>query len=411
MQAMARCMEPDFAPRVQPYECRNIYSILASEREREQLLPALETLCRNAATSAAASTAASSTRAQEKHLLPSPENIERLLHIIRPYGETPSLRVIAPNFRRRTSGSVLAFVVHYTLGPALEARLAEALAPSADEEGETGQAIAGSSGKGPTTTPSDESEAGKGTPGVSWGSSAARSGDQLSADVGGEDGSRHHGQDEETARLPPLERCEVRGVLDGVEAVRIPLNAGETEDSLAMRAVFPVYPPRCSEHPLQAAMEDRGGVRVGGAWDVSEDVFQIEARGIERVCTAESFSTHRVHAELSCCTAGAAYDSESDEASTAAGDATRPGSRCEVFAKTAPVEYFHTGNGADVYSSWEDQDSAPGGGGRSRLLDPPPGDVSVSLYLESAPETIRTTVVVPRWSSDGDVREVGQLLG
>ena len=309
-------MEPDFAPRMQPFECRNIYALLASVRERDQLLPALETLSRNAAATIAASTAASSTLAPEKHLLPSSENIQRLLQIVRPYSQAPSLRMIAPSVGGRTSGSVFAFVAHCTLGTALEARLAEALGPSADQQGETEQALAGSSGKGPTTTQSDENEVGKGTTGIWWGGSAARSGDKLSADAGGKDGNWHHGQDEEAPRLPPLEHCEVRGVLDGLEAVRIPLSAAKTHANLAAKAVFPVYPPRGSEHPLQEAMKDRVGDRDGGAWDASEDVFYLEARDIERICTADSFGIHRVHAELSCCTAGATDESASHESST-----------------------------------------------------------------------------------------------
>ena len=314
--------------------------------------------------------------------------------------------MIAPTLRGRTSGSVFAFVAQYTLGTALEARLAEGIALSNDKAGETKRApLAGSIGKEPMATESDEKETGEGTPRKLSEGSALRSDDQLSAYARSKDGSRHR-RDEEAAQLSPLERCEVRVVVDGVEAVRIPLNANETEDNLAMRAVFPVYSPRCSEHPLQAAMEEAGG-RARGGWDSSEDVFHLESREIERVCTADSFGSHRVHAELSCCTFGAAGESANSQASTATGDATPPRSTCEVFAKTAQVEYFHTGNGADVYSSWEEEHGQQGGESRSRLLDPPPEDISVSLYLESAPETIRTTVTVPRWSSDGNVWEVG----
>lgn len=271
------------------------------------------------------------------------------------------------------------------------------------------------SGEEPTTTLLDEKEAGKGTPGGSWGASPTHNGDQLSAEEARDkDGSRNsreeHEEEEEGTRLPPLERCEIGVVVDGVEGLRTPLNTAETEQNMVSRAVFPAYSPRCSEHPLQAAMEDAAGGRDAGDWDASEDAFHLEARDIERVCTADDFGPHRVHAELSCCTFGVADVSAYDETATPAGDAATPRASCEVFAKTAPVEYFHPANGADVYSSWEEEDTELGEErSRSRLLDPPPEVISVSLYSGSAPDTVRTTVAVPRWSSDGEVWEVGHI--
>lgn len=97
----------------------------------------------------------------------------------------------------------------------------------------------------------------------------------------------------------------------------------------------------------------------------------------------------------------------------------------EVLATSATVEYFHTAHLADVLSSspWTEPS-----GGDSRdnkgayhgddskvskvsnsLFDSPPEEVSVSLYLESDPETV-VVVAVPRWLSDGEVWEVRERV-
>lgn len=94
-------------------------------------------------------------------------------------------------------------------------------------------------------------------------------------------------------------------------------------------------------------------------------------------------------------------------------------SEWEVLATTATVEYFHTGNGADVLSSspWTEATAAEehvdagekrgdGLGGTIPLLVPPPEELSVSLYLEDDPNEIVAVVAVPRWHSDGEVWEV-----
>lgn len=426
VQAMARCLEPDFAARVAPHECRNLYTTLASERGKSHLLPALETLARNA--DAARTAPSSSTLAPgKKRFLPSAENIEKLLSTFHSYRETPSLHMLQPKHGGRISGSAVAFVAQYALGTALGARLAEGLGRSSIGKGaepEQVMSLAGNCERELTTTTRlEEHESGNATiGGCSWSAPATQTADQPPAGGEHEDDIRRHRREEVVTRLPPLERCEVAFLVGGVAALRLPLNAEETGDGTVMRAVTPAYPPRCSEHPLQtaaAAAAKTGGNGGGGwHWESSEDTYSLEPRSIERVCTDESFGPHLAHAELSCCTSGVTGVSAYDEATTAAGDTATTRSTCEVFAKTDPVEYFHTGNGADVYSSWgkekaeeeeeEDNRSGGGGGAGQPLLDPPPEDISVLLYLENARDTLRTTVSVPRWSSDGEVWEVGQ---
>lgn len=87
-----------------------------------------------------------------------------------------------------------------------------------------------------------------------------------------------------------------------------------------------------------------------------------------------------------------------------------------VLATTATIEYFHTGNGADVLlpSPWaaamaaeQGVDSRRGGLGSTDLpFVAPPDELSVSIFLEDDPDEIVATVAVPRWYSDGEVWEV-----
>lgn len=90
----------------------------------------------------------------------------------------------------------------------------------------------------------------------------------------------------------------------------------------------------------------------------------------------------------------------------------------DVLATSTMVEYFHTGNLGDVLSSspWKvDVEDAHDNaldergdeqGGTDPLFDPPPDELSVSLYSKSDPKTTLAVVTVPRWLSDGDVWEV-----
>lgn len=95
-------------------------------------------------------------------------------------------------------------------------------------------------------------------------------------------------------------------------------------------------------------------------------------------------------------------------------DSRSEGSGWQVLASSTTVEYFHTGNLADVLSSspWtapaEGQrgDAGMENGGGNPLFVPPPEELSVSLYLESDPDHTVLVLAIPRWFSDEEVWEV-----
>lgn len=218
---------------------------------------------------------------------------------------------------------------------------------------------------------------------------------------------------------PLLRRCEVRIVVDGVVADRIPIEPTAGTMELA-RAVTPAYPSRCCEHPAHSAtMAAAGG--AARAWDSNPDVWYVEAREIEKVCTQDAFGIHRMHAELTCCSGGGGGGegvSRDDSTATAIGGAAvSPGEAllqpsCEVIASAAPVEYFHTANGEEPPTTWKEGKGVDEGSVSSSqsLLDPPPDDISVSLHLDSSTsDDARAVLSVPRWSSYGEVWEVGLL--
>lgn len=199
---------------------------------------------------------------------------------------------------------------------------------------------------------------------------------------------------------PSIRRCEVRVVVDGAVAQRILLDSAQTSQSVAV-GVTPVYGSRCSEHPAHATMAAATAKGAAPVWTHNKNMWYMEAREVDRVCTNDTFGPHRVHAELACCDGG-----EGGGANTVEHDVAGPGepeSSCEVLAIAAPVEYIHTANGAPVLSAWseEQQETGP-----SPLLLPPPDNISVSLHLERLPATVNGVVTVPRWSSDGEVWEV-----
>ncbi|CAM9990699.1 unnamed protein product [Pylaiella littoralis] len=202
------------------------------------------------------------------------------------------------------------------------------------------------------------------------------------------------------------------------------------------KGVIPDYysTPRCSEHPLKAEVLAAAGEGAGTAgsaagWRKDEDAWRIEAREVDRVCTRDAFGAHRLHAELSCCHhggGGTAFPGTSGHGSSS--------EVCEIVAQSAPVEYLHTGlsvsdagypkhghvvnilsdswaavdrggSGSDFGSgTGSDSESGSAFGSGSLLLDPPPEDISVSVYVERAAENT-IVVSVPRWISDGEVWE------
>ncbi|CAM9184652.1 unnamed protein product [Ectocarpus sp. 12 AP-2014] len=237
----------------------------------------------------------------------------------------------------------------------------------------------------------------------------------------------------DTGMEPPLsdyDRCVVRAVVDGSISSTIPVDTADVfkndgEAAVEMQtAIVPTYDhnPHCSEHPAKAL----------AGWGANEDVWRLDSRAVDRVCTREAFGAHRIHGELACRrSTSTVAESQSkpivhgnaneggwgSAASSPLPESNMKGPAWEVLATSAMVQYFHTGHLADVLSSfpW----TAPSGGERhdnkgaengdgstvsNPLFDSPPEEVSVSLFLESDPETL-VVVAVPRWLSDGEVWE------
>lgn len=220
---------------------------------------------------------------------------------------------------------------------------------------------------------------------------------------------------------PSIKRCEVRVVVGGAVAKRVVLDSAQTSQSVTV-GVTPVYGSRCSEHPAHAAMAATATAAEGAAaaWAHNEDMWYVEAREVERVCTNDAFGPHRIHAELACCDGGegGGGDNNADdtvEHNNAAGPAGEAAAlSCEVVATAAPVEYLHTANGAPmILSAWSEEIRQETGPNNPLLHPPPPEDISISLHLEHRSDTVKGVVTVPRWSSDGEVWEVryrGSLL-
>ncbi|CAN0191442.1 unnamed protein product, partial [Ectocarpus fasciculatus] len=417
-----------------PLDCQGMYVVLASERGNVQLRPALQDLWRQhqqqqqqrhaaeqgrrALYSGQVSSPPHSTPSLSVSTLsPSAEAIAGLLSLLdvdvksedsdrssdgggrSASSEEPFVKVLAPADAARVNGGAVPFFAEVYLGGALEERLLEARNGRQREDAASSNL---SGGRG-ASTGHDEERA----PGHSpW--------------------------------LPPFHRCEVRAVVDDVIATRIPLyedvtmatadassekqegggadknggggdkRAGKATRHTIRRPVIPEYgTPRCSEHPRAAATL---AAAAGAGWGNHEDMWLVEARQVDRVCTEEAFGPHRMQGELTCCFSDGGGHAADLETGASAGKET-----CQVLATSAPVEYHHTGHLADVLSSsWAEQErgfvsgsgadsggSGPGPGGL--LFDPPPEEISVSVYVETAPDAAEVVMAVPRWSSDGDV--------
>ncbi|CAM9243873.1 unnamed protein product [Ectocarpus sp. 12 AP-2014] len=325
--------------------------------------------------------------------MPSAGRIESLLALLGGRNERSGMAITPPFLhmkhpipRGRVSGGVVKFAVEVFLGAALRTSL---LAAATSNDG----------------------------------SSSSGSGYRR---VGGDDGMK-----------PPLsdyDRCVIRAVVDGSISSTIPVDTADVfnndgEAAVVMQtAIVPTYDqnPHCSEHPAKA-------LAGWSAWAQDEDVWRVDARAVDRVCTREAFGAHHIHGELACrrststvmerpttpIVQGNAYEREwGSSAPSPRLESNMEGPAWEVLATSTMVEYFHTGHLADVLSSspWvapsggESRDSKGehnGDGSKvsNPLFDSPPEEISVSLSLESDPDETFAVVAVPRWLSDGEVWE------
>eukprot|EP00752_Nemacystus_decipiens_P004608 g4207.t1 len=350
---------------------------------------------------------------------PSAERIESLLSLLEGANGhsnermVPSLRMVFPQPGGRLSGGVVPFSGEITLGAALTASLDAANAKTVHTR---------------DTHPIPAEHR------------------QLRNDIGSSSSPGSGGHKHAVLASSDIDACVVRVIVDDVLVSTVPIDAAKSADdtgssdaeaTLAIQtAVQPTYESnaRCSEHPAKEAVAAPTEGR--GAWPDNEVNWRLEARSVEKICTREVFGPHRIHGELACRrivddenVAGTKATVEAPSAKTSP-EATREppprpepertleGSRWEVMATSAVVEYFHTGNLVDVLSSspWTvDAESKHDDARREKgeherdtspLFDPPPEDISVSLYVDSDPENTDFVVTVPRWLSDGEVWEV-----
>lgn len=350
-------------------------SVLATTRATEQLMPTLKKV--REAKAVASATDGITSSANRGHIGdPSTAAIEKLLTMLPAEPSTivsPSLRVDFPKRGGRVNGFWVPLVTEVTLGTELENRL-EAGSSTIKSEGISAQ------------VKTDNGEGQDGGHQTSWRP-------PLFAILS-----------------PSLDRCEIRVLVDELEAARFPVApSGTTRVSQGLSLV---YAPRCGEHP-----EHDAAVAAGNEWWTSDkDAWYVEARTVDQVCTTDVFGRHRMRTELVCCgkvaddgankptvANGAGHPAQNGvwtaaETVAAAPELSSP--LCETLAGTAPIEYFHTSNGVAEVSGVGERMEAP-----LSVVEPLPDRISVSLYLDGTPDT-SASLTVPRWSSEGEVWQV-----
>lgn len=347
-------------------DSRFIKCVLATARGTEQLRPALQIIKENTAAAITPSrpddVGSISIAATEKLLSLLPAGPEATV--------VPSLRVDFPKRSSRVGGSVVPFVAEVRLGTALETRRAAGCATN-DEASTQGKAVSGG-----------------------WSSRDRDKPSQSPLSV---------------SQSLPLERCELRILVDELEAMRFHIAPSGTTN--IRHGLSLVYAPRCSKHP-----DHDVAVAAGKEWWRNDkDAWYVEARTVDRVCTRDVFGSHSMRVDVVCYqetghgddstrAAAGAEEKRVENGDGAAGTATpaTPGALpFEVITSAQSIEYVHTANGAGAaVSSGEKNMEAP-----AATLGSLPDQVSVSLYLDGASDT-SATVTVPRWSSDGEVWQV-----
>lgn len=238
---MEQCLQPVFRENFVPFDCYNIYSVFASQRGEDQLLPALQNLwrrqqlqqqrpTRNEPPSVLVPSQPQQPSSSQPPSSPSPpsalspaagKTIESLLSLLNCDAEKsggidsiglaggmgtvpsikPFMRMFDPKPATRVGGRVVAFIAEVNLGEAMEARLLEA------------KRSGGGNKHGSTNVPSEHR-----------GSQYRDSPHGRVFTEGGGEQTAEEQQEGKKRVLPPFHRCEVRVVADGEVAARIALH-------------------------------------------------------------------------------------------------------------------------------------------------------------------------------------------
>lgn len=349
-----RCTASDFRHALQPWDCIVAGTALAGERSTKQLLPALKGLAGGI----------SETSAVQNLRATAGDSINHLISLLS-LAAKPSIRITAPKDRSRTSGGAIAFLGEVTLGDELQSRLAQPCNPSGNHN-----ILRSSSVPDDTSNAADQALA------------SLRTANKTSSR------DAHGGTTQVGSPVLSLDYCEVRTVIDGVEALRRRLGPSDSHIKIE-QAITPTYPPRCSRNPIQRESHNH----MEGLSQAQK--YLLLGHQVDRVCSDDVAGGHRIHAELVCCScpgAGPVANGLSQ-------------SFCGVQARSNENYFFHTPANAeseDSFAQYPAMDATV-----SAPLDAQNYMISVQLYLEGdLGLTKPTTITVPRWSSDGQIWEV-----
>ena len=220
---------------------------------------------------------------------PSAERIDSLLSMLEganaPSNERtkPSMRMVFPQALGRTTGEVVTFIGEVNLGTALLTASLDTTNADVPQNRDTER------------FPAEQL-------GDDIGSSRRCAGDGC---IGFE------GHRRTTPPGPDFDVCVVRVIVDDAVVSTIPIDTAKSADDnengdaeatvVIETAIRPAYEKkkRCSEHPAKEAAA-ASSLAARGAWTDSEITWRSEAREIEKICTSETFGSHRIHGELAC---------------------------------------------------------------------------------------------------------------
>lgn len=251
---------------VEASDCATASIALAFGRAKKQLRPALQSLVLHQNPSLPSPPVLSTERVQGLLTLLDSRNENETM-------EKASLRITSPRPQGRVSGGILPFIADLHLG-----------LPSTTDS---------------STTPT----AAKGHGSIRQGLTAKQGLDGDSDGSSGSSETSSGARSELTAPLSNFAECNVRVVVDGAIASTVSVDvtsATNGYNTIAVQTdVIPIYEQnsRCSEHPANAAIRGAAG---GGAWDINEEVWRLQARAVDRVCTRDASGAHHVYSMLAC---------------------------------------------------------------------------------------------------------------